>query len=362
MNETNYGISKDFLYAMVELAKIRIRKAYDLTDGDTYLSFSGGKDSTIVAELVKMTYLPSKIPFVFANTGIELRATLDFVKQYDYDNIHIIKPRKPFGHVLKEFGFPAISKLKSDLLSTYQKNIDNPMEFARCRQLITGEMEKGGVKQGKLSQVALKFDDFHFLHPDLEYKVANKCCQYMKKYPFEDFAKEYGMKGTITGMRRAEGGVRAMKHSTCTTIKKLNNEEFIQISPIIDWSDELCDMFIEEFNVKLSKAYTEYGCVRTGCAGCPFSRNVGDELKILHDHEPLMYKATMKWLKNVYLDQGVECPWDGEYMKELEERTVLNNQRKVEMVQKFKPHFNPEVRTKTRYDSFMKKLEEKDRM
>ena len=122
----------------VEDALFRIKRDYERTGGKIYLSFSGGKDSTVLAHLIMMADLQTKIPFVFANTGIELDATLRFVKQFPYDNIVISKPRKPFGQVINEYGKPCLSKLKSEALSTYQRHMDEPLKTARAYQMITG--------------------------------------------------------------------------------------------------------------------------------------------------------------------------------------------------------------------------------
>ncbi|WP_431819285.1 phosphoadenosine phosphosulfate reductase family protein (plasmid) [Bacillus thuringiensis] len=332
----------------IEDALFRIRREYKRTNGKIYLSFSGGKDSTILAELIKMADLPTKIPFVFADTRIELDATVRHVKNYPYDNIHILKPRKPFGQILKEYGKPAMGKTKSELMGTYQRNIDQPLSKARTRQLISGEAEKAGEKQGYRSQIALSIKQFHMLHPDLEYKVANMCCQYMKKFPFYDFAREHDMNGAFTGVRTAEGGQRALAYKSCVMLKSIgkgkNKRDYLMSMPIIDWTDEICEEFIKKYNVKLSDAYEVYGADRTGCIGCPFSRNLSKDLKILFDHEPLKYKASMKWLGDVYLDQGIECPWDEEYTKKLEERKKVNEKRRQEMIDKFSHTFNPNVR------------------
>ena len=88
--------------------------------------------------------------------------------------------------------------------------------------------------------------------------------------------------------------------------------------------------------IELSKAYTIYGCQRTGCCACPFSKNLKHDLKVLWDYEPLKYKAMMHWLKDVYIYQEVECDWDEEYMKEYERMKPIIEQRKKEMIDKFR--------------------------
>ena len=46
-----------------------------------YISFSGGKDSTVVHHLVDMALPNNKIPRVFSNTGIEYNAIVEFVRE-----------------------------------------------------------------------------------------------------------------------------------------------------------------------------------------------------------------------------------------------------------------------------------------
>lgn len=102
----------------------RIEDLYHETNGNCYVSFSGGKDSTIVLALIKMcseiyTIPEEGIKAVFANTGIELGITVDFVKWCKdnwYHNIELIKPEKPFAWVIQNKGKPIKSKVKSEYL------------------------------------------------------------------------------------------------------------------------------------------------------------------------------------------------------------------------------------------------------
>lgn len=327
----------EFLRVAVENAIERIQRHYKETEGKIYLSFSGGKDSTVLAHLIMMADLPSKIPFVFANTGIELEATYRFVREFEYENIVVVKPRKPYAQVLKEYGKPVISKIKSEALSTYQNHMhEDPYKTARARQLITGERERAGIIIGGQNSMKLANKHMHFVHPNTEIKIANKCCQYMKKYPFKDFAKENDMNGAYSGVRVAEGGARAMAYKTCTVVKTEGGKKYLTSLPIYDWSDEIVEDFIEYFNIKLSDAYGSYGCTRTGCIGCPYARDLKFELKMLYDYEPLKYKAVMKWNKDVYIYQLVECDWDEEYMEEFNRMKPVIEERRQEMMDKFR--------------------------
>ena len=59
-----------------------IRDTINKYDEDNfYLSFSGGKDSTVVHHLLDMALPNNKIPRVFSNTGIEYNAIVEFVRE-----------------------------------------------------------------------------------------------------------------------------------------------------------------------------------------------------------------------------------------------------------------------------------------
>ena len=336
MEQDNTKEMSDFLRVAIDNAIERITRHYKETEGKIYLSFSGGKDSTVLAHLIMMATLPVNIPFVFANTGIEMDATLRFVKEFPYDNVVIVKPRKPFAQVLKEYGKPALSKIKSECLSTYQNHIEEPMKTARARQMITGIRERNGVQIPGRNSSTLANKHMHFIHPDTEIKIANKCCQYMKKYPFKDFAKENDMNGAYSGVRVAEGGARAMAYKTCTVVTENKGKKHIMSLPIYDWSDEIVEEFIEYYNIKLSDAYEVYGCKRTGCIGCPFSPNLKEELKVLYEYEPLKYKAIMTWMQDVFVSNMAESHWDNDYMEEFNVMKPIIEQRRQEMMDKFR--------------------------
>lgn len=313
----------------------RIQNAYFEcvnSGGGSYLSFSGGKDSTILAELIKMAELPTHIPFVFSDTGLELEATRDFVKNYDYDNKVTVKSSKPMSEIVKEYGLPVFSKYRSKMLNTYYRNIDDPLSIASGRILIIGLVEKAGIQGDKRSRGALPLKYFHFLHPDIEYKISNRCCEFLKKKPFSDFAKDNNLTGYYAGMRTAEGGARRLTYDRCISYVHGN----IVSTPIFDWTDEQCDEFIKKYHVKISDAYTVYKMNRTGCCGCPYNKDLQSDLKILYQYEPKKYALAKHWFSRVYLDLNIKLFFDNDYMKELAQRRPIALARQEEMVEKFK--------------------------
>ena len=311
-------------------AKKRITDLCYKTTGDVYASFSGGKDSTIILELLKQCGLEGQVKAIFCDTGIELKATKDFVQwvsEHWYKNVEIIKPEFSFAETIKKHGKPALSKLKSKCIRTYQKD-------PSCKTSAY-LFNRTGTK------FALADKNMHFIHPDFGIKISEHCCREMKKKPFAKYAKEHGISGYFTGMRMSEGGAREFSYhrkketgNVCTTIKA---NGLVEKSPIIDWSDEMCDWFIREFNVPLSKAYTEYGYSRTGCFLCPYNRNLKQDLETLKVFEPPAYKASIYWLKDVYIAQGIQLDDDPEYMAEYDKQWEKYDTMRYEMLKKYRP-------------------------
>ena len=91
----------------VMLTKQRIREwvNYFGTDG-VYVSFSGGKDSTVLLHIVREMY--PYIPAVFCDTGLEYPEIRNFVKTFD--NVTWLKPKMTFRQVIEKYGYPFIGK------------------------------------------------------------------------------------------------------------------------------------------------------------------------------------------------------------------------------------------------------------
>ena len=86
-----------------------------------FLSFSGGKDSTVVHHLLDMALPGNKIPRVFSNTGIEYNDVVQFVKEIQDERFITIFPKKNVRQTLERVGYPFKSKLHSSRLGLWQK-------------------------------------------------------------------------------------------------------------------------------------------------------------------------------------------------------------------------------------------------
>lgn len=63
--------------------------------------------------------------------------------------------------------------------------------------------------------------------------------------------------------------------------------------PLFWWTNKVKDAFKEAEGIRYSDCYEVWGMKRTGCVGCPFGRNTGEELKLMQQYEPNLYKACM---------------------------------------------------------------------
>ena len=108
------------LDAKINMSITRIRGWYEEFWGEVYVSFSGGKDSTVLLDLVRRWY-PS-VEAVFVDTGLEYPEIREFVKTVD--NVTWLKPEMNFKAVIKKYGYPVISKAVAHSVSVAKRNPD----------------------------------------------------------------------------------------------------------------------------------------------------------------------------------------------------------------------------------------------
>ena len=108
------------LEVKVMMSKVRIRDWVNYYGRDgVYVSFSGGKDSTVLLHMVREEY--PDIPAIFVDTGLEYPEIREFVKTFD--NVTWLKPKMNFRQVIEKFGYPFFSKEISEAVWYSRKYI-----------------------------------------------------------------------------------------------------------------------------------------------------------------------------------------------------------------------------------------------
>lgn len=248
------------------IQKIRqIAEEYDL-EHKGYIAFSGGKDSTVLSFLVDLALPGNKIPRVYSNTGIDYLEIQRFVRQLatEDERIMFLQPRQNIKQMLNEVGYPFKSKFHSHICDIYS------------RQGKSGCVLKYAEPKANTPHSCPKVLQDMFNSP-LPFKISEKCCYKLKKEPFKRYEKETGRHIGLTGMRKSEKGLR--ENLKCLVFEGDKLHRFHPLAPV---EDDFIEWVINEYKIRLCVLYyAPYGFKRTGCAGCPYARELQEELDLM---------------------------------------------------------------------------------
>lgn len=282
----------------IEHSLKRIKEFYEFMEGKVYVSFSGGKDSTVLLHLVRSVY--PDVPAVFSNTTNEFVEILQFVRSVD--NVIWVQPKMSFKETIKEFGFPLISKMNARKVRT----IKTKPNSASANLYLTGVNRKGEFHQ--LSTLPKKWLRF----TEAPFDITERCCDILKKEPIKRFEKESELKPYI-GTMSTESQVREkswIDHG-CNIYE--TGKECSR--PLSIWTEDDVWAYIELNDVPYAKIYDDLlddegnvickGEKRTGCAYCGFGLHLespdemGDtRMSRLQKRKPKQYDSMMKLSNN----------------------------------------------------------------
>lgn len=293
-------------------------------------SYSGGADSDIMLDLIERTREIFNLPpikYAFFNTGLEMQATKDHVKEvaekYGVE-ITTYRPKVSIVTAARKHGIPFVSKIMSGGLSEWQKK-GVPLAIAdeyaqaedkaakrqelrerypKCESLINflcccnaaGEPRPNIQLVINSSKYML---DFIKEYPP-DFQISAKCCDYCKKQLAHRVQKDYDM--IITGERRDEGGMRSVprKDNTALCFGETASGQY-RLRPLYYVSDADKAWYKDYYGIRYSDAYEVYGLTRTGCCGCPISYKAVEDLKKIEPYEPIVVKAAWNIFGKSYL-------------------------------------------------------------
>lgn len=262
----------------------KVAEWYSKWDNEVYVSFSGGKDSTVLADICAFwcKLIGATLYLAFVNTGLEypeLRKHIEFFAQWLRDKyeievvLDVLQPEMRFDEVIKRYGYPIISKEVSECVSQARQALernDGTYNYRLLRlqgKLLNKNGEKSIFNHEKYEP--LLYTDFI---------ASNKCCEVMKKRPVKQYAKQTGRK-PITAQMAVESKLRTQQwlKNGCNGF----NMKSPVSNPMSFWTEQDVLQYIKEENLPIASVYGDIvekenkklvttGCDRTGCIFCAF--------------------------------------------------------------------------------------------
>ena len=342
-----------------------------------YVSFSGGKDSTVLLHIARDLY--PEIPAVFIDTGLEYPEIREFVKTFD--NVDWVRPELTFKQVIQTYGYPFISKEVSNCVDGARKylaklkqqedksgdnssdkvpyayymadimgidrrdNKNNPEYLAlrsgtisnyRLARLL-GELENKDGNPSKFNHTKYRF----FL--DAPFNISDKCCNVMKKKPAHAYEKRTGRKPILATMAE-ESHLRTQKwlNEGCNAF----DSQYPHSKPMSFWKNQDVLKYIKDNKLPIASVYGDVvvdteatdlkanqlslwdtpqkpkditlkttGCKRTGCMFCGFGCHLNNDQRFvsMKQTHPKQYDYIMRPTEKGGLNYKEVIDWINEH-------------------------------------------------
>ena len=336
------------LQKKIQVSQTRIIEWLQHYNDKVYISFSGGKDSTVLIDLVRR--INPDITAVFVDTGLEYPEIKDFVRCFE--NVQWLRPQKydnktkkhtnfPFSEVILEYGYPILSKEVASSIESY-------------RSAKTEKQKDRYMNGDKYKHYKIPLKWRYLIDEDI--KISARCCDVMKKQPIHRFTEQTGLVG-IVGMLAEESRLREShwlqygcntfdkSYPTSNPLSFWTNQDILQYLALFEDSimqriksqrflteenqqyiDKLIHPWASVYGdiIEQDGEYVTTGLSRSGCMFCLFGIHLEDEpnriqkMKLSH---PKQYEFCINETRAWDLDTGEEWEFiddDGKEMSHAE--------------------------------------------
>lgn len=317
----------------------KISEWYSRWNNEVYVSFSGGKDSTVLSDICAKwcKVIEKPLYLVFVNTGLEYPEIQAFVKEYAqylrYKHgievvLEILRPKMRFDEVIKKYGYPIIGKRQANTVSLARKNLEDNVYSLRLSLI--------GVSVEEAISIGLKMPSDDVIerykrassgsmfnvhkYRDLltaDFKISDLCCHVMKKTPFYEYQKRTGRKPILATM--AEESMLREKSWLQNGCNAFDGKQ-PRSAPMSFWTEQDVLQYIKEEQLPIASVYGDIvyaedpeqmrfadfgldcggteklrttGCDRTGCIFCAFGCHLESEpsrFQMLKESHPRQYE------------------------------------------------------------------------
>ncbi|MDE5832019.1 MAG: phosphoadenosine phosphosulfate reductase family protein, partial [Desulfovibrio sp.] len=250
----------------IELSIERIREWYEAWDGAVAVSYSGGKDSSVLLWLVRTVY--PDVRGVFCHTGLEYPEVIRTVMATP--NCQVIRPKLRFREVINKYGWPIASKKLARGINILRHPTDRNQNIYRLYD--QGVNRFGQPVNGRKVSGCRRF------LVDAPFEVSDHCCEVMKKEPMRRYRRETG-RVPFVGILATYSKERELTYLKTGSCNAFDAKE-PKSAPLAFWTDQDVLECIRKNNIPLASVYGEIverdgqlcatGLRRTGCVFCAF--------------------------------------------------------------------------------------------
>ena len=299
----------------IQITQARLIEWYNIYDNKCYVSFSGGKDSSVLAYIAGQVckLLNCKLILWFSDTGLEypeikqnVYTVADFIREKLGIEVELFvdypKDRKgkriTFRQVLEEYGYPIVSKQVSNVIKGARLSIQKGVDSTRLMNIQGRNTKKNGAKS--------KFNckKWEYLL-DSPFKISDTCCEVMKKKPAKRFAKEHNLYPIVATM--AEESFNRTNKWYQYGCNAFNAKRPIS-KPMSFWTEQDVLKYIKTYHIPIASVYGEIkqdengryyttGVSRTGCVFCCYGIHLEKEpnrFQLMQKTHPKLYEYCMR--------------------------------------------------------------------